>query len=30
MTPWQRPSSSTSFQANHSSYVVMSRFITCS
>ena len=30
MTPWQRPSSTTSFQAKNSSYVGMSRFITCS
>jgi hypothetical protein len=30
MTPWQRPLSSTSFQAKNSSYVRMSRFITCS
>ena len=30
MTPWQRPSSTTSFQANHSSYTSRSRFMICS
>jgi hypothetical protein len=30
MTPWHRPSFSTSRQAKNSSYVGMSRFITCS
>ena len=30
MTPWQRSSSTTSCQAKYSSYVLMSRFMTCS